>query len=541
MDCNFDQLPTKRKFEEVNLFNTASEAADLMKQLPLLLSHAFTLSAANSQDGLFTDLMKQLTLSLSRAFTLLAPISRDGPLAVAPQAGKHHDLTDLMKHFTLSLSHAFTLSAPNSHDGPLAVAHNNNDVFTFSATSSSSSAAPKAVIPDFTCAIKKFKASPPSRCSATSSSTFVAPKAGIPDFTYAIKKFKASPPSRRSATSSSTSVAPKAGIPDFTAPNAQLQDFDKKFTNLMEQFPQSSGTFSFSAPDNISTLAAASRTFFPATCLPLTNEGFFKVNVNSRLEATPSPETDKATNDDKISRRCIYDDFDTWYHMPEFVVPLHIKEFCDFALEKYNNENGTSYRYLCPIIADEAVKAHETSHLFIFTASVSDYYHSDTFTARIKSFGFSEGSTSYVKELEEVFRSPNPFSLGSWLNFDLVGLWSCTFFLLLTGRLDSLIVLVVLLLVHALGTKQLQIQTYAKGSVERSFVKEVEQVSKELSSLFAHRKYVPDTPALDEDSKIGALIDTPALDWQCQNPDSFGSGRGFGRGMGGRSGGHCFG
>ncbi|KAK1377166.1 hypothetical protein POM88_033359 [Heracleum sosnowskyi] len=38
----------------------------------------------------------------------------------------------------------------------------------------------------------------------------------------------------------------------------------------------------------------------------------------------------------------------------------------------------------------------------------------------------------------------------------------------------------------------------------------------------------------DEDSKIRALIDAPALDWQCYN-DSFGAGRGSGRGMDGRS------
>ncbi|KAL3499620.1 hypothetical protein ACH5RR_038713 [Cinchona calisaya] len=37
---------------------------------------------------------------------------------------------------------------------------------------------------------------------------------------------------------------------------------------------------------------------------------------------------------------------------------------------------------------------------------------------------------------------------------------------------------------------------------------------------------------VDEDSKIKALIETPALDWQRQ--DGFGPGRGFGRGMGGR-------
>ncbi|KAJ0602830.1 putative transcription factor interactor and regulator CCHC(Zn) family [Helianthus annuus] len=45
----------------------------------------------------------------------------------------------------------------------------------------------------------------------------------------------------------------------------------------------------------------------------------------------------------------------------------------------------------------------------------------------------------------------------------------------------------------------------------------------------------------DEDSKIQALIDTPALDWQQQNLDGFGAGRGFGRGMGGRMGARGFG
>ncbi|XP_061337010.1 E3 ubiquitin ligase PQT3-like [Gastrolobium bilobum] len=46
----------------------------------------------------------------------------------------------------------------------------------------------------------------------------------------------------------------------------------------------------------------------------------------------------------------------------------------------------------------------------------------------------------------------------------------------------------------------------------------------------------PPTNKADEDSKIKALIDTPALDWQRQGSD-FGTGRGFGRGMGGRMGG----
>lgn len=52
----------------------------------------------------------------------------------------------------------------------------------------------------------------------------------------------------------------------------------------------------------------------------------------------------------------------------------------------------------------------------------------------------------------------------------------------------------------------------------------------------------PPTNKADEDSKIQALIDTPALDWQRQGPDGFAHGRGFGRGgMGGRMGGRGFG
>ncbi|CAN0842367.1 E3 ubiquitin ligase PQT3-like [Linum grandiflorum] len=52
----------------------------------------------------------------------------------------------------------------------------------------------------------------------------------------------------------------------------------------------------------------------------------------------------------------------------------------------------------------------------------------------------------------------------------------------------------------------------------------------------------PPASKADEDSKIKALIDTPALDWQRQGGDGFGMGRGFGRGMGGRGmGGRGFG
>ncbi|GMP95783.1 hypothetical protein CsSME_00044697 [Camellia sinensis var. sinensis] len=44
----------------------------------------------------------------------------------------------------------------------------------------------------------------------------------------------------------------------------------------------------------------------------------------------------------------------------------------------------------------------------------------------------------------------------------------------------------------------------------------------------------PHSSKADEDSKIKAFIDTPALDWQRHTSDGFGHGRGFGRGGGGR-------
>ncbi|XP_073043057.1 E3 ubiquitin ligase PARAQUAT TOLERANCE 3-like [Primulina eburnea] len=50
----------------------------------------------------------------------------------------------------------------------------------------------------------------------------------------------------------------------------------------------------------------------------------------------------------------------------------------------------------------------------------------------------------------------------------------------------------------------------------------------------AVQNHPPPVSKEDEDSKIKALIDTPALDWQRQPADGFGPGRGFGRGMGGR-------
>ncbi|XP_010518720.1 PREDICTED: E3 ubiquitin-protein ligase RBBP6 [Tarenaya hassleriana] len=52
---------------------------------------------------------------------------------------------------------------------------------------------------------------------------------------------------------------------------------------------------------------------------------------------------------------------------------------------------------------------------------------------------------------------------------------------------------------------------------------------------------VPADEKVDEESKIKALIDTPALDWQRQGLDNFGPGRGYGRGTTGRMGGRGFG
>ncbi|KAG6473078.1 hypothetical protein ZIOFF_066985 [Zingiber officinale] len=50
---------------------------------------------------------------------------------------------------------------------------------------------------------------------------------------------------------------------------------------------------------------------------------------------------------------------------------------------------------------------------------------------------------------------------------------------------------------------------------------------------------VPTANNVDEESKIKALIDTPALDWNHSTQESYGSGRGHGRGFGGRGMGGC--
>ncbi|KFK32178.1 hypothetical protein AALP_AA6G207800 [Arabis alpina] len=51
------------------------------------------------------------------------------------------------------------------------------------------------------------------------------------------------------------------------------------------------------------------------------------------------------------------------------------------------------------------------------------------------------------------------------------------------------------------------------------------------------RDHAPVDEKIDEETKLKALIDTPALEWQQQGAGSFGPGRGYGRGMAGRMGG----
>ncbi|VVB12748.1 unnamed protein product [Arabis nemorensis] len=53
--------------------------------------------------------------------------------------------------------------------------------------------------------------------------------------------------------------------------------------------------------------------------------------------------------------------------------------------------------------------------------------------------------------------------------------------------------------------------------------------------------HAPADEKIHEETKLKALIDTPALDWQQQGAGSFGPGRGYGRGMAGRMGGRGFG
>ncbi|XP_010449621.1 PREDICTED: uncharacterized protein LOC104731833 isoform X1 [Camelina sativa] len=60
-------------------------------------------------------------------------------------------------------------------------------------------------------------------------------------------------------------------------------------------------------------------------------------------------------------------------------------------------------------------------------------------------------------------------------------------------------------------------------------------------SIHSSHDPAPADDKVDEETKIKALIDTPALDWQQPAADGYGPGRGFGRGMAVRMGGRGFG
>ncbi|XP_010440013.1 PREDICTED: E3 ubiquitin-protein ligase RBBP6-like isoform X2 [Camelina sativa] len=60
-------------------------------------------------------------------------------------------------------------------------------------------------------------------------------------------------------------------------------------------------------------------------------------------------------------------------------------------------------------------------------------------------------------------------------------------------------------------------------------------------SIHSSHDPAPADDKVDEETKIKALIDTPALDWQQPAADGYGPGRGYGRGMVGRMGGRGFG
>ncbi|KAI3828900.1 hypothetical protein L1987_03011 [Smallanthus sonchifolius] len=88
----------------------------------------------------------------------------------------------------------------------------------------------------------------------------------------------------------------------------------------------------------------------------------------------------------------------------------------------------------------------------------------------------------------------------------------------------------------------LSVTNYLDGSEYDEFGNDLYEIP-EVVPVMSNNQF-HDAPApskADEDSKIQALIDTPALDWQQQSFDGFGAGRGFGHGMGGRMGARGFG
>ncbi|XP_008797347.1 E3 ubiquitin ligase PQT3-like isoform X2 [Phoenix dactylifera] len=76
---------------------------------------------------------------------------------------------------------------------------------------------------------------------------------------------------------------------------------------------------------------------------------------------------------------------------------------------------------------------------------------------------------------------------------------------------------------------------YPEESEWDEFGNDLYAIPEALPALSTH-PVVDVSPAnkVDEDSKIKALIDTPALDWNRQTQEGYGAGRGFGRGVGGR-------
>ncbi|KAK1377083.1 hypothetical protein POM88_033276 [Heracleum sosnowskyi] len=271
------------------------------------------------------------------------------------------------------------------------------DLILYSNTSSSTFTAP----PDFISAKKQFtqSSSPtfslsvPNPQSKDPSTVFATPahNDNVPDFISAMKEFtlSSSPtfsfstpnsqlerplavfatPSHKdntftfSTTCSSTSAAPKAGnvMHDFM--------FDDKLTNLVKPLTlSSSGTFSF--PSDVDGMR------IKPVC-----EGY----------------------------RRIYSPFDPFYKGPEFVVPPHVKESCDLALEKYNNEKDTNYKYVRPLFAQEETEDNITTHYFFFKASASDSdpYAAESFKAIFTSgFRFSDGNKPSVKDVQQVSLVP---------------------------------------------------------------------------------------------------------------------------------------
>ncbi|KAL1804768.1 hypothetical protein ACET3Z_027836 [Daucus carota] len=89
-------------------------------------------------------------------------------------------------------------------------------------------------------------------------------------------------------------------------------------------------------------------------------------------------------------------------------VPGYINKFCTMALEKYNNEKGTNYRYVCLLLAHEGGQIRGSIYTLKFRASQSDSdFKFEAFTARVTSgYKFSKGEWGFVREVEQVSLVP---------------------------------------------------------------------------------------------------------------------------------------